>query len=189
MLQSATFYYFVTANYTRLLGQTWFSCSLYSFHSEQAEQKLSALEHLCWRTPEYSIFQGGADRTVTWPVPKYNGGPLPTLYWDIFQSFPIGSENYSYWKNVVISKRGILSFFYLLLGNQIVLFFHNFQTIIAWFTSEYSKVPSFACFRWLFWRTPRTLKLLNQVRPCLQPCTSGLNKKITRGNYVWILIE
>ena len=52
------------------LGQTWFSCSLYSFHSEQAEQKSSALEHLCWRTPEYSIFQGGADRTVTWPVPK-----------------------------------------------------------------------------------------------------------------------
>ena len=26
-------------------------------------------------------------------------------------------------------------------------------------------MPSFACFRWLFWRTPRTLKLLNQVRP------------------------
>ena len=52
------------------LGQTWFSCSLYSFHSEQAEQKSSALEHLCWRTPEYSVFRGGADRTVTWPVPK-----------------------------------------------------------------------------------------------------------------------
>ena len=32
----------------------------------------------------------------------------------------------------------------------------------------YSKVPSFTCFRWLFWRTPSTLKLLNQVRPwCL----------------------
>ena len=53
-----------------VLGQTWFSCSLYSFHSEQAEQKSSPLEHLCWRTPEYSVFQGGADRTVTWPVPK-----------------------------------------------------------------------------------------------------------------------
>ena len=52
------------------LGQTWFSCSLYSFHSEQAEQKSSPLEHLCWRTPEYSVFRGGADRTVTWPVPK-----------------------------------------------------------------------------------------------------------------------
>ena len=26
-------------------------------------------------------------------------------------------------------------------------------------------MPSFACFRWLFLRTPRTLKLLNQVRP------------------------
>ena len=51
-------------------GQTWFSCSLYSFHSEQAEQKSSALEHLCWRTLEYSIFWCGADRTVTWPVPK-----------------------------------------------------------------------------------------------------------------------
>ena len=41
------------------------SSSLYSFHSEQAEQKSSALEHLCWRTLEYSIFQGGADRKVT----------------------------------------------------------------------------------------------------------------------------
>ena len=51
-------------------GQTWFSCSLYSFHSEQAEQKSSALEHLCWLTPEYSVFRGGADRTVTWPAPK-----------------------------------------------------------------------------------------------------------------------
>ena len=46
-------------------GQTWFSCSLYSFHSEHAEQKSSALEHLCWRTPEYSVFRGGVDRTVT----------------------------------------------------------------------------------------------------------------------------
>ena len=26
-------------------------------------------------------------------------------------------------------------------------------------------MPNFACFRWLFWRTPHTLKLLNQVRP------------------------
>ena len=43
-------------------GQTSFSCSLYS---EQAEQKSSVLEHLCWRTPEYSIFRCGADRTVT----------------------------------------------------------------------------------------------------------------------------
>ena len=32
---------------------------------EQTEQKSSVLEHLCWRTPEYSIFQGGEDRTVT----------------------------------------------------------------------------------------------------------------------------
>ena len=24
---------------------------------------------------------------------------------------------------------------------------------------------NFTCFRWLFWRTPSTLKLLNQVRP------------------------
>ena len=51
------------------LGQTWFSCSLYSFHSEQAEQESSPL-HLCWRTPEYSVLRGCADRTVTWPVPK-----------------------------------------------------------------------------------------------------------------------
>ena len=26
-------------------------------------------------------------------------------------------------------------------------------------------MPSFACFRRLFWRTPSTLKFLNQVRP------------------------
>ena len=29
-------------------------------------------------------------------------------------------------------------------------------------------MPSFACYRWLFWRTPHTLKLLNQVRPRIQ---------------------
>ena len=45
-----------------------------------------------------------------------------------------------------------------------MLYFH-IQTTIAWFTLEYSKVPSFACFRWLFWRTLSTLKFLNQVRP------------------------
>ena len=28
-------------------------------------------------------------------------------------------------------------------------------------------MPSFACFRRLFWRTPSTLKFLNQVRPKL----------------------
>ena len=32
-------------------------------------------------------------------------------------------------------------------------------------------MPSFACFRWLFWRTPRTLKLLNQVRPRPRQCS------------------
>ena len=31
----------------------------------QAERKSSSLEHLCWRTPEYSVFRGGVDRTVT----------------------------------------------------------------------------------------------------------------------------
>ena len=31
---------------------------------------------------------------------------------------------------------------------------------IAWLTPEYSEVPTFTCFRWLFWRTPSTLKLL-----------------------------
>ena len=30
-------------------------------------------------------------------------------------------------------------------------------------------MPSLACFRWLFWRTPCTLKLLNQVLPGLHP--------------------
>ena len=150
--------------------QTWFSCSLCSFDSEQAEQKLSALEHLCCRTSEYSIFKGCVDRTVTWPVPKQYGGALSTLSWDIFQSFPIGSDNYSYWKNMVVCKRNwkhvyfvILFFFFLAIR---LCYFFKIQTVIAWFTPEYSKVPSFACFRWLFWRTPRTLKLLNQVRTC-----------------------
>ena len=60
------------AVYTAIVvqGQTWFICSLYSSHSEQAEQNSSALEHLCWRTPEYSVFRGGVGRTVTRPVPK-----------------------------------------------------------------------------------------------------------------------
>ena len=33
-------------------------------------------------------------------------------------------------------------------------------------------MPSFACFRWLFWRTQCTLKLLNQVRPISQYLSS-----------------
>ena len=74
-------------------GQTWFSCSLYSFHSEQAEQKSSALEHLCWRTPEYSVFRGGADRTVTWHVPKkmadhYLHARIYFVTLDLFRSTP-----------------------------------------------------------------------------------------------------
>ena len=83
----------------------------------------------------------------------------------LFQSFPIGSDNYSYWKNMVISNRDWKHsfFFFLAIG---LCYFFTIQTVIAWFTPEYSRVPSFACFRWLFWRTPRTLKLLNQVRPC-----------------------
>ena len=75
------------------LGQTWFSCSLYSFHSEQAERKSSVLEHLCWHTPEYSVFRGGVDRTVMWPVPKQDGGALPACVeifasLDLFRSTP-----------------------------------------------------------------------------------------------------
>ena len=46
-------------------------------------------------------------------------------------------------------------------------YFFTIQTEIDWFTPKYSKVPSFACFRWLFWCTPRTLKLLYQVEPQL----------------------
>ena len=36
-------------------------------------------------------------------------------------------------------------------------------------------MPSFACFRWLFWRTPSTLKFLNQVRPWTW-CRAPINK-------------
>ena len=46
-------------------------------HSEQAEQKSSVLEHLCWHTPEYSVFRCGVDRTVTCPVPKHDRRALP----------------------------------------------------------------------------------------------------------------
>ena len=60
-----------------LLGWTWFSCSLYSFYSKQAEQKSSALEQLYWCTPAYSVFRSGVGRTVTWSVPKQDGGALP----------------------------------------------------------------------------------------------------------------
>ena len=103
----------------RLQGQTWFSRSLYSFHSEQAEQKSSALEHLCWRTPEYSVFRGGVDRTVTWPVPKKMADHClhAWIYFvslDLFRSTPSAQ-------------------FYL--------------------------------FRWMFWRTPSTLKIAKSSPP------------------------
>ena len=73
---------------TFIQGQTWFSCPLYSFHSKQAEQKSSVLEHLCWRMPEYSVFRGGVDRTVTWPVPKQDGGAL-LAFVEIFASLDL----------------------------------------------------------------------------------------------------
>ena len=71
----------------------WLSCSLYFFHSEQAEQNSSVLEHLCLRTPEYSVFRGGVDRTVTWPVPKQDGLALLACVeifasLDLFRSTP-----------------------------------------------------------------------------------------------------
>ena len=36
-----------------------------------------------------------------------------------------------------------------------------------------SKAPSFACFRWLLWRTTCTLRLLNQIRPKYTQHTNG----------------
>ena len=117
------------------LGQTWFSCSLYSFHSEQAEQKTSALEHLCWRTPEYRLSR-----------------------WCRQNSHVTCSE--TRWRNTVC-----------MCGN----------ICIAWFILEYSKVPSFTCFRWLVLRTPSTLKLLNQVHTC--KCTLYLNLRLDSQRY------
>ena len=154
--------------YDTLLGRTWFSCSLYSFHCEQAEQKSSMLLHQRWRKPEYSIFRDCIYRIVRWPVPKQGGGALPTLYWDIFRPFQIDSDNHSYWKNMGISRMDwkhvyfvILFFFFLAIR---LSYYFTIQTIITWFSPEYSEMPIFACFRWLFWSTGRTLKLLNQVR-------------------------
>ena len=101
-------------------GRTWFSCSLYSFHSEQAEQKSSALEHLCWRTPEYSVFRGGVDRTVTWPVPKKKMADHCLHAWIYFLSLDL-----------------------------------------------FRSTPSvqFYLFRWMFWRTPSTLKIAKSSPP------------------------
>ena len=133
------------------------------------------LGHLCWRTPEYSIFGGGVDRTATWPAPKQDAITLSTLYGDIFLSFPIGYDKYSYRKNImVISKIDWKDIYFVILFSSSwqsdwVLFF-TIQTLIALFTPEYSKVPSLACYRWLFWRTPCTLILLNQVRPKSDLC-------------------
>ena len=59
------------------LWQTWFSCSLYSFYSTQADQKSSVLEYLCWSTPAYSPFWRGVKRIVTRPVPKKDVRALP----------------------------------------------------------------------------------------------------------------
>ena len=80
----------------------------------------------------------------------------------------IGSDNYSYWKISLLVKvilfleANTLYSFFLAIG---LCYFFKIQTAIARFTPEYSKVASFACFRWLFWCTPSTLKLSNQVRP------------------------
>ena len=41
---------------------------------------------------------------------------------------------------------------------------------------------SFACFRWLFWRTPRTLKFLNQVRPYSRRETGNIYGKTENFN-------
>ena len=45
-------------------------------------------------------------------------------------------------------------------------------------------MPSFTCFRWLFWRTPSTLKLLNQVRPRVKPGFIGRQGSSDRSFYV-----
>ena len=78
----------------------------------------------------------------------------------MFLYFPKGSDNYSYrkiWSLLKgIENTCILSFFFLL-GNRIVLFFHNSNSNRLIY-SVVLKVPSFACFRWLFWRTLCTLK-------------------------------
>ena len=107
-----------------ILGRTWFSSSLYSFTPNRQNRN-----QVHWNTCAGSIFRGGVDKTVKWPVHKQDGRALPSLYQDIFLPFQIGSDNDLNWKNMVVSKRDwrecILSFFFLLLGNQIVLLFHN----------------------------------------------------------------
>ena len=78
------------------------------------------------------------------------------------------SDIYLYWKNMVISKMDWKHIYFVILFSsswRSDCVFFTIQTVIAWFTPEYSKVPNFACFWWLFWRTPHTLKLLNQVSP------------------------
>ena len=65
-------------NQNYLLGRTWFSCSVYSFYSEQAEFKSSAVEQLL-----HLLRWCG---WVTWPVPKKHGGPISA------------STQFSFWK-------------------------------------------------------------------------------------------
>ena len=64
-----------------------------------------------------------------------------------------------------IESTCILSFFVVLLGSRVVLFFLNSYSNRL----STQKVLSFACFRWLFWRAPRTLKSLNQDCPRSTP--------------------
>ena len=99
-------------------GWTWFSCSHYSFYSEQAAQKSSALslEHLCWSTLVYSIFRGGVVRTVTWPVPKQDGGTLPA--WDIFSVFRLILIIIHIWKNKLILKKRLNTHVFCYLRNR-----------------------------------------------------------------------
>ena len=123
-------------------GRTWFSCSLYSFYSGH---KSRTQEHLCWSPPAYSIFLGGVDRTVMWPVPKQDGQALPSLYWHIFLSFPIGSDNYSYWKIWSLVKGIESTCIFVILSSSYWQsdcdIFFTIQRAMAWFTPEYSSLP------------------------------------------------
>ena len=59
----------------------WGGLDLAVYSEQQSGQNSSALEHLCWSTPAYSVFGGGVDRTIK---TKQDDGALPACCTSIF---------------------------------------------------------------------------------------------------------
>ena len=111
---------------------TVFSSSLYSFYSGQAEHKSNPAR---WcRQNSHVTCSKTRWRSTAYIVLRYFS-VFPDRFWYLFILKKISSL-----------VKGIL--FPSSWQSDCVIFF-TIQTAIAWFTPEYSKVPGFACFRWL----------------------------------------